>query len=140
MKKTFIFCALLCITQLALAQEITKPQIVPSHNTVKVSYKALGSVIISGYKHTGTFFFSTFLNFGGPSIKMEYGKFGISYGMFPSLRFYKSDNPLVVSPSLGTGFQFTYKKIALALPMYYIVSPRTKTNIWVVSVGAGYKF
>ncbi|MBI4930766.1 MAG: hypothetical protein HY841_08390 [Bacteroidetes bacterium] len=134
MKTIFFYCLLCFLTQLSFAQET------PKKESPKVSYKTVGSIIISTHKHSGTEMFSGFLNFGGPAVRLDYGKCGISYGMFPSLRFVEINNELTVSPTLGTGFQLNYKKFALALPMYYLASPASKKNIWIISVGVGYKF
>ncbi|MDA1182274.1 MAG: hypothetical protein O3B82_01635 [Bacteroidetes bacterium] len=107
---------------------------------IKASMKSGGS--ISASYHAGSE--SAFLNFGGPGLRLDYGKFGISYHMFPSLRYFHGDitdqtNPYRVkteiTPMLGTGLQLHYKKLAIVLPMYYFPI----NNVWIVSAGLGYK-
>lgn len=128
-------------SQLLFAQDAPKLENPAKKESPKLSFKMLGSVTASVHKHNDTSLVSTFLNFGGPGLRLEYGKFAVSYWMFPSLRFFKSgkDKTLTAVPILGTGLQLSYKKIALAFPMYYLASPRTKNNIWIMSVGLGYK-
>jgi hypothetical protein len=121
-------------TRISFAQETSKKE------TPKVTMKAVGSLAVS--YHAGSE--SVFLNFGGPGLRLEYGKFGISYFMFPSLRYFHGNvddntNPYrtksSVTPILGTGLQLSYKKIAVVLPMYYLPN----NNVWIMSVGLGYK-
>lgn len=111
-----------------------------SQEKTKISFKATGSVALS--YHLGSE--SAYFNFGGPGIRLDYGKFGISYNMFPSLRFFHGDvddstdpyrTKSSVTTILGTGFQLHYKKLAVVLPMYYLPS----NNVWIVSAGLGYK-
>lgn len=131
--KTAVVLPLLFSTVSLFAQHTPKEK-------PKVSMKSVGS--ISASYHAGSE--SAFLNFGGPGVRLDYGKFGISYHMFPSLRYFHGDitdqtNPYRVkteiTPMLGTGLQLQYKKLAIVLPMYYFPS----NNVWIVSAGLGYK-
>ena len=82
---------------------------------------------------------SLFTNFGGPSIKAEFSKkSSLSLGMLPSLRINleEKDNNKIVSPILGIGLQFQYKKIILAMPAYYLPAPK---NYWTLAGGIGIK-
>jgi hypothetical protein len=82
---------------------------------------------------------SIFANFGGPSIKAEFSKkSSLSLGMLPSLRINleEKDNNRIVSPILGIGLQFQYKKIILAMPAYYLPAPK---NYWTLAGGIGIK-
>ena len=135
-KKTFFCCILFCSYSFGIAQEVKQNE----SEKKGLNVSCLGSVILSGHKHNETSTFSTFFGLGGPSIRFVAKKFEILYGMFPSIRLYESNQQLVANPVRGTGFQFTYKKIALVTPAYYILSPRTKTNTWIVSMGVGYRF
>ena len=101
----------------------------------KVVFKPVGTINLSFHPHKGTNSNSLFLNFGGPGIRVEYGKYSIAYNMFPSIRYYNEN----ASPILGTGLQLTYKKLSVVAPMYYIVSPNSNKSIWIVSFGLGYK-
>ena len=137
-KKAFFCGILICMYSLGIAQEVKQND--PEKKVANFSYKIIGSVILSAHKHNENSTFSTFVGWGGPSIRLVLKKFEMSYGVFPSLRLYESNHQLVVNPILGTGFQFAYKNIVLVTPTYYILSPRTKTNTWIVSLGVGYRF
>ncbi len=128
-----IFLALIFITGLNLlySQEV-KTTKAPSH----IDFKAVGSINISIHPHKGTSQSSLFINFGGPGIRLEHGIYGISFNMFPSIRYYNKK----FTPILGAGMQISYRKISVVAPMYYVLSPRTKNNIWIISFGLGYKF
>ena len=121
-------------TTTSFAQEAKK-------ETSIVTMKTVGSLAVS--YHTGSE--SVFLNFGGPQIRFDYKKLGISYGMFPSLRFFNGDiddntnsyrTKSIATPILGTGLSLYYKKVAFVFPMYYLPA----NNVWLVSMGLGYKF
>lgn len=141
MKKIILYSLLFFTSHVIFAQDAPKLDSLTKKEKPKLSFKMVGSVTASVHKHNDTSLVSTFLNFGGPGLRLEYGKLAVSYCMFPSLRFFQSgkDKTLTAVPILGTGFQVSYKKIALAFPMYYLTSPRTKNNIWIMSVGLGYK-
>lgn len=141
MKKIILFSFFFFTAQVFFAQDAPKVDSLAKKESPKLSFKMIGSVTVSAHKHNDTSLVSTFLNFGGPGLRLEYGKFAVSYCMFPSLRFYQSgkEKTLTAVPILGTGFQLSYKKIALTFPMYYLASPRTKNNIWIMSAGLGYK-
>jgi hypothetical protein len=82
---------------------------------------------------------SLFTNFGGPSIKAEFSKkSSLSLGMLPSLRINleEKDSNKIVSPILGIGLQFQYKKFILAMPAYYLPGPK---NYWTLAGGIGIK-
>jgi hypothetical protein len=82
----------------------------------------------------------SFLNFGGPSLRMNAKPFVFSINMFPSLSFY--DNPArpFVTPSLGFGCQIAYKKFILCLPLYLVRDKATLPEYWIFTAGIGYKF
>jgi len=106
----------------------------------KVSIKAICTVGVS--YHAGSE--SAFINFGGPGVKLELGKLGISYFMIPSLRYFHGNindatntyrTKTAVTPILGTGVQLSYKKISIIMPMYYLPN----NNVWILSTGLGFK-
>ncbi|MCC6722576.1 MAG: hypothetical protein IT243_10285 [Bacteroidia bacterium] len=129
--KKIIFITIILLSFDLLYSQDSKSKNAPP----KVVFKPVGTVNLSFHPHKGTNLNSLFLNFGGPGVKVEYGKYSIAYNMFPSIRYY-DDN---ATPILGTGFQVTYKKLSVVAPMYYVVSPNSKKNIWIVSFGFGYK-
>lgn len=77
-----------------------------------------------------------YVNFGGPSLSVNFGKLKLAISMLPSLRI--KDDPVrpVVTPILGAGPSLQYKKMLLGFPFYYIAA----SNVWKMSVGLGYKF
>jgi len=140
--KMALIMPLLFFVMSAFAQNVPKdaPKEAPK-DVAKVSFKAIGSIAVS--YHAGSE--SAFLNFGGPGLKLEYGKFAIAFNMFPSLRYFQGDiddktdvyrTRAEITPILGSGLQLSYKKLALVLPMYYLPT----NNVWLMSAGVGYKF
>ncbi|MCS6833521.1 MAG: hypothetical protein NZ521_08085 [Flammeovirgaceae bacterium] len=77
----------------------------------------------------------TFLNFGGPGVKIKKGVWTISLNMLPSLRFHKDAKAPLVTPSLGTGVQLYYKRLILCGSTYYVAN----RNYWIVTGGLGFK-
>jgi hypothetical protein len=99
-----------------------------------------GAVII-GYVNNGTF-----VNFGGPSIKLLHKPYTVSFGLLPSLRV-KEDKVTTgqkrnsaVTPTSGFGFTFGYKHLAIQLPMYYNTKTSLADGKWNLGIGLGYKF
>jgi hypothetical protein len=73
------------------------------------------------------------INVGGPALKLKLSpKWGIGVGAFPSL--YISHGK--VEPKLGLAPRVDYGNFILIVPGYYI----SKTEKWIWTVGAGYKF
>lgn len=81
------------------------------------------------------------LTCGGPKVGFTYGAFGMAAGFYPSL-VYSEAYKLVsggaatpVRPNLGAGIEFSYGKVALILPVYYLAP-----NSYYYTIGIGYKF
>lgn len=75
---------------------------------------------------------NTFLNFGGPSVKVESrGYFG-GLSFFPSLRYNSSASEW--TPILGAGAYAGKENIFIIFPCYYY------TSNWYGAVGLGYRF
>ena len=75
---------------------------------------------------------NTFLNFGGPSFKLESRDFSGGLSFFPSLRHNGSANEW--SPILGAGVFVGHKNFFLVVPSYYY------SSAWYTAFGFGYKF
>ena len=75
---------------------------------------------------------NTFLNFGGPAVKMEYGSYFGGLTFFPSLR--KDSVTDTVTPILGAGVYAGQGNLFLVVPSYYY------GNAWYSAIGIGYKF
>lgn len=120
------------LTSSTYAQE-TKPETAKSTPSIKVN--PFDGIIIAGYVDNGAF-----LNFTGPNISLTYKKSKILLGMLPSLR-YKEDNSIFknspITPSLGFGLTYSYKKIALQLPIYYNAKTATANGRWNLGIGIG---
>ena len=60
--------------------------------------------------------------------------------MMPSLRF-KADNSVTknafVTPSLGCGLTYSYKFLAVQIPLYYSPKTSVQNGKWHVGVGIG---
>lgn len=134
MKKVIIGILTLLIVHYLFAQEVIR------ENPKRVEFKTIGSISISADAKQ-----SMYLNFGGPNINFNFGKYGIAYGMFPSLRFFYGDlkdatnayrTKTVATPILGTGLSIYHKKFSVGFPMFYLPA----NNVWLLSGGFGYKF
>ncbi len=75
---------------------------------------------------------NAFVNFGGPSVKLESGSYFGGLSFFPSLRHNSSANEW--SPILGAGIFIGRKNVFIIVPSYYY------TSTWYTAVGLGYKF
>lgn len=101
----------------------------------KVKVTLYDGIIICGYVDNGAF-----LNFTGPNININYKNSKFILGMLPSLRF-KEDKGTpknaFVTPNLGVGFTYSYKIIAVQLPLYY--NPKTPfiNGKWHIGLGVG---
>lgn len=94
-------------------------------------------VTISGNFIVATDFKSVYTSYGGPSVKFSFSKNTYAcISMFPSLRWKSDSIKPDVLPILGTGILIGYKRLILAIPVYYI----TNENKWKVAGGAGIKF
>ena len=69
-----------------------------------------------------------------------------SLGMVPGLRYKEDVTPRPakknseVTPSLGFALTFSFKHIALQIPIYYSPKSTTADGKWNPGIGLGYKF
>jgi hypothetical protein len=138
MKRTLTFSPLFYLISsifslflsVAHAQE-AKPA--PAKPSIKVN--PFDGVIVAGYVDNGAF-----LNFTGPNISLTYKSSKILLGMLPSLR-YKEDHGIFknspITPSLGFGLTYSYKKIAVQVPIYYNAKTSTANGRWNLGIGIG---
>jgi hypothetical protein len=73
-----------------------------------------------------------FLNFGGPSFKLESGDYFGGLSFYPSLRHNGSANEW--SPILGAGVFIGRNNFFFVIPSYYY------SSTWYTALGLGYKF
>ncbi|WP_333661149.1 hypothetical protein [Chishuiella changwenlii] len=108
-----------------------------SQSKIKVSL--FEGTVVAGYVDNGGF-----INFTGPSVSYKHNDFKMSVGMLPSLRIKEDKSPgtknSVVTPNLGGGLTFVYKKIALQMPFYYNTKTSTQDGTWKMGIGVGYSF
>jgi hypothetical protein len=92
-------------------------------------------IVIGGYVDKGAF-----LNFTGPNISLSKGNSKFLLGMMPSLRF-KTDNGTTkntfITPSLGCGLSYSYKFLAIQIPLYYTPKTISQNGKWHVGIGVG---
>lgn len=119
----------------AKAEEAAKPAEPAVKAAPVAEFKPLGFL---GFAYAeGTYV----LTCGGPKLGFTYGAFGMAAGFYPSL-VYSEAYKLVsggaatpVRPTLGAGIEFSYGKVALILPVYYLTP-----NSYYYTIGIGYKF
>ncbi|MBA9074978.1 hypothetical protein GGR22_003155 [Flavobacterium gossypii] len=130
-----LFLVILFATQIAMAQTIEPAHPVPQES--KVTFGFFEGTVAAGYVDKGGF-----LNFTGPNVSFTSGKSKLLLGMLPSLRF-KEDKSQVknsfVMPTLGIGLTYSYKKLALQIPLYYNAKTTTADGKWNVGIGVGIK-
>ncbi|MBT2620281.1 hypothetical protein [Chryseobacterium sp. ISL-6] len=103
----------------------------------KVKAAFFDGVAVAGYVDHGAF-----INFTGPNINVTWRNTKFILGMLPSLRIKedKSEGTKnnLITPNLGAGLTFVYKKIALQIPVYYNTKTSTQNGSWKVGIGLGY--
>jgi hypothetical protein len=103
----------------------------------KVSFALFDGIFIGGYIDNGAF-----LNFTGPNMNATYKNSKFILGMLPSLRF-KEDKGTpknaFVTPNLGVGFTYSYKKWAIQIPLYYNAKTATDNGRWHIGLGIGFR-
>lgn len=104
----------------------------------RVQFGFYDGTVIAGYVDHGGY-----LNFTGPNVSYVFGKSKILAGMLPSLRF-KEDKSEVknafVTPTLGIGITYSYKKFAVQVPFYYNAKTSNVNGKWNIGIGIGLKF
>lgn len=131
MSKNYFTALFLCIgiSLFSNAQE--------TGNKIKTTVQPFDGTLVLGYVDNGAF-----MNFTGPNISFTKGKSKLMFGMLPSLR-YKEDHSAIknapITPNLGFGLTFSYKKFAFQVPMYYNAKTATANGEWNIGVGIGFK-
>lgn len=103
----------------------------------KVKAAFFDGVAVAGYVDHGAF-----INFTGPNINVTWHSTKFILGMLPSLRIKEDKSEgtknSLITPNLGAGLTFVYKKIALQIPVYYNTKTSTQNGSWKVGMGLGY--
>lgn len=102
---------------------------------LKVKLSVYDGLAVVGYVNEGGF-----LNFTGPNLNLAYRNSKFIFGMLPSLRF-KVDKGVpknaFVTPNLGIGITYSYKILALQIPLYYTTKTATDNGNWHIGIGLG---
>lgn len=129
----------LCLLVL-FSSQIAKAQTTETSSTApdpKMTFSFFEGTVVAGYVDQGGF-----LNFTGPNVSLTSGKSKLLLGMLPSLRF-KEDKSQVknsfVMPTLGLGLTYSYRKLAVQIPLYYNAKTATADGKWNVGIGVGIK-
>lgn len=119
-----------------MAQSTIEQPDTEQKTTVRVSI--YDGIVVAGYVDEGAF-----LNFTGPNINVTMNKHKVILGMLPSLRF-KEDKSTpknsFVTPNLGVGLTYCYKRFAIQVPCYYNAKTATQNGKWNVGIGLGVRF
>ena len=130
---TVLFTALTCTA--LQAQDKQESDATAKKNSINLS--VLDGTFVAGYVDHGAF-----INFTGPNLSWTHNKSKLLLGMLPSLRI-KEDNRKpknsLITPTLGVGLTYCYKKFALQLPLYYNAKTATENGKWNVGIGLGFR-
>ena len=106
---------------------------------------SLKVAVFEGLIHGGYVGNGAYLNTIGPNVSLNFKDSKIILGTLPSLRF-QNDNSgtktknSFVTPSLGIGLTYQYKRIALQLPFYYVSKNTIENGKWEIGIGFGFQF
>lgn len=107
----------------------------PTETTPGVKFRPFDGIFVLGYVDNGAF-----LNFTGPNISYTNKNSKIILGMLPSLR-YKEDRGTYknspITPNLGIGLTYCYKKFAIQVPLYYNTKTAMSNGKWNIGIGVG---
>ncbi|WP_291115019.1 hypothetical protein [Flavobacterium sp. UBA6135] len=101
----------------------------------KVDFAFYDGIVIMGYVDQGGF-----LNFTGPNVNFSTNNSKFILGMLPSLRFKEDNNTpknAFVTPNLGVGLTYSYRFLAIQMPIYYNAKTATNDGKWRIGLGLG---
>lgn len=104
-------------------------------NPAKIYFSVYEGAAVAGYVDHGAY-----LNFTGPAVSWTKDKSKILLGMLPSLRIKedkKEPKNALITPTLGVGITYLYKKLAFQLPLYYNAKTATDNGKWNIGLGIG---
>ncbi|ASW74288.1 hypothetical protein IQ37_07975 [Chryseobacterium piperi] len=106
-------------------------------SVAKVKASFFDGVAAAGYVDHGAF-----INCTGPNISLTYHSTKLILGMLPSLRIKEDQSDgtrnSAITPNLGAGLTFIYKKLVLQIPLYYNSKTSTQNGSWKMGIGLGY--
>jgi hypothetical protein len=136
MKKLFIKAACIALT-LVSYYTIHAQEAAPK----KPVLTAWEGMAVAGYVDNGSF-----VNFGGPTVRLIQKPWTIGFGILPTMRIKEDKVPKgakknsIVTPTAGFGFTFGYKHLVVQVPFYYNAKSATTDGKWNPGIGIGYKF
>lgn len=134
MKPSFLTLIFTILTPFLLQAQEQKNNETVSRET-QLKFAAYDGTVVAGYVDHGAY-----LNFTGPNISWSKNNSKIMLGMLPSLRI-KEDNKepknSLITPGLGIGLTYYYKRIAFQLPLYYNAKTSTEDGKWNCGIGLG---
>lgn len=134
MKPSFLTLIFVILTPFLLQAQEQKNNETVSRET-QLKFAAYDGTVVAGYVDHGAY-----LNFTGPNISWSKNNSKIMLGMLPSLRI-KEDNKepknSLITPGLGIGLTYYYKRIAFQLPLYYNAKTSTEDGKWNCGIGLG---
>ncbi|MDN3708014.1 hypothetical protein QW060_12935 [Myroides ceti] len=104
----------------------------------KLSLDFYDGTVATGYVDQGAF-----LNFTGPNLNYTFHDSKILLGMLPSLRFKQDRSEIknaLVTPTLGIGLTYAYKKLVVQIPFYYNPKTTVTNGNWKMGAGIGFRF
>lgn len=120
-----------CALQMSLSAQTAEAQ------KIKPSFGVFDGVAVAGYVDKGAF-----INFTGPNISFTVKRSKFILGMLPSLRFKEDQGTYrnsFVTPNLGAGLTYCYRKLAIQVPVYYNAKTAAANGKWNVGIGIGVK-
>ena len=131
--RIILSASFLLFFQTRIAAQIADKSDLDTKNGIQVS--AYEGIIVGGYVDGGGF-----SNFTGPNLSLTKGDSKYILSALPSLR-YKKDNSsrknAFVTPNLGIGFTYTYKILAIQIPLFYNSKTADEDGKWHVGIGVG---
>ncbi len=121
---------------LAQNEKPTKIEDVKIENTQSKPLKTEFTLSIEGQLGVYTNGDAFFVNFGGPAVRVRYKKVSFAWVTAPTLRFWEDAPRPFIIPTVGTGFEFTYKRFGIGFPFFY----NAAKNEWTPTAGLVYKF
>jgi hypothetical protein len=97
-------------------------------------------MMVAGYVNHGGY-----VNFGGPSVKLNRKPWSIGFGILPTMRI-KEDKVAegakknsAVTPTAGFGLTVGFKHLVIQVPFYYNPKTAASDGEWNAGIGIGFK-
>ena len=107
----------------------------------KAGIVAWDGMVVAGYVNQGSY-----INFGGPSIRLVKKPWAFGFGILPTMRIKKekvsegATRNSILTPTAGFGFTFAYRHMVVQLPFYYNSKTAVSNGKWNAGAGLGFRF